>query len=213
MPSPELATTLSSTVAYVLSFGLAGAGCLAALERFAPLVPSYVLLMLLGLTAPDSTMLALTIGVTTLGSMIGVLAWFTIGWALGPDRARKAITKYGKYILLRLPLYDRLTNAYRRHHFWVTLSGQIIPAARLYLPLPAGVLRLDPRIFVAATTLGCLLWNAPFVYLGFALRSSGRDLLQTGFWASIVLLAIEGAILLVLRLRKQGWPFPHAKGR
>lgn len=203
MSSPELTLTLSGTVAYLLSFGLAGAGCLAAMERFAPLLPSYILLMFLGLAVPDSTMLALTIGVTTLGSLIGGLGWFVIGWALGPDRARAVIAKYGKYILLKLPLYDRMTNAYRRHHFWVTLSGQIVPAARLYLPLPAGVLRLDPRIFLAATTLGCLIWNAPFVYLGYSLRGGGRDPLQTGFWASVILLTIEGAILLLLRLRKK----------
>ncbi len=203
MSSLELTSTVSATVAYLLSFGLAGAGCLAAMERFAPLLPSYILLMFLGLAVPDSTTLALTISVTTFGSLIGGLGWFVIGWALGPDRARAVVAKYGKYILLRIPLYDRLTDAYRRHHFWVTLSGQIIPAARLYLPLPAGVLRLDPRIFLAATTLGCLIWNAPFVYLGYSLRNGGRDPIQTGFWASIALLAVEGAILLLLRFRKK----------
>ena len=89
MSSPELTLTLSGTVAFLLSFGLAGAGGLAAMERFAPLLPSYILLMFLGLAVPDSTMLALTIGVTTLGSLIGGLGWFVIGWALGPTgRAR-----------------------------------------------------------------------------------------------------------------------------
>lgn len=202
MSSPELTSTLSGTVAYLLSFGLAGAGCLAAVERFAPLLPSYILLMFLGLTVPDSTMLALTIAATTFGSIVGGLGWFAIGWALGPERARAVIAKYGKYILLRLPLYDRLTDAYRRNHFWVTLSGQIVPAARLYLPLPAGVLRLDPRIFIVATTLGCLLWNAPFLYLGYSLRGNTHDPIKTGFWASLVLLLVEGVILLLVRLRK-----------
>lgn len=66
MSSSDLALTLSGTAAYLLSFGLAGAGVLAVAERFAPLLPSYVLLMFLGLTVPDNATLLLTIGVTTL---------------------------------------------------------------------------------------------------------------------------------------------------
>lgn len=75
---------MSESVAYFLSFGLLGAGFLAAVERLAPLFPSYVLLIFLGLTAPDSKTLLFTIGVTTLGSLIGGLGWFVIGWSLGP---------------------------------------------------------------------------------------------------------------------------------
>lgn len=201
MSSSDLALTLSGTAAYLLSFGLAGAGVLAVAERFAPLLPSYVLLMFLGLTVPDNATLLLTIGVTTLGSIIGGLGWYMIGWLLGPERVRKAVAGYGRYVLLKLSLYDRLTSAYRRNHFWVTLSGQIMPAVRLYLPLPAGVLRLNPKTFLAATSLGCLLWNAPFLYLGYVLRGGERDPIQTGFWASIILLLIEGAILLTVRFR------------
>lgn len=203
MTAPEITLETSRIAAALLSFGLAGVGCLAVVERFAPIFPSYILLMLLGLTVPDDGMLALTVGVTTLGSVIGGLAWYGIGWSLGPNRTRSAVARLGKYILLKLALYDRLANAYRRNHFWVTLSGQIIPGVRVYMALPAGVLRLDPKIFLVATSLGCLLWNAPFLYLGYALRGSGHDPLQTGFWASIALLCIEGMILLALRLRSR----------
>ena len=37
----------SSTIAMFLHFGLVGVGCLAVAEKFIPLLPSYVLLMLL----------------------------------------------------------------------------------------------------------------------------------------------------------------------
>lgn len=193
---------MSESVAYFLSFGLLGAGFLAAVERLAPLFPSYVLLIFLGLTAPDSKTLLFTIGVTTLGSLIGGLGWFVIGWSLGPQRVRKAVAGYGRYVLLKLSLYDRLTSAYRRNHFWVTLSGQIMPVVRLYLPLPAGVLRLNPKTFLAATLLGILMWNTPFLYLGYALRGHTHDPIQTGFWVSVILLLVECAILLLIRFRK-----------
>lgn len=189
-------------IALLLSFGLAGIFCLAIAEKFVPLFPSYILLMLLGLTVPDRPALLLTIAATTLGSVIGGLGWYAIGWTLGPQRARTAVGCYGKFVLLKVAFYDRLTDGYRRNHFWVTLSGQIVPAVRIYLALPAGALRLDTRTFLAATALGCLMWNAPFLCLGFALRSSGHDLAQVGFWAACAIVGLEGLILFAVRRRK-----------
>lgn len=109
------------------------------------------------------------------------------------------VARYGKYVFLRPSLYGRLTNAYRSNHFWVTLIGQTLPTARVYLALPAGVLRLEPRAFLAATSLGTLIWNMPFLSLGYALRDSDRDPASIGFWVAIVLIATELTILLGLR--------------
>ena len=55
---------------------------------------------------------------------------------------------------------------------------------RIYLALPAGVLRLEPRAFVAATAIGTVIWNMPFLTLGYALRGSGRDPVGIGFWVA-----------------------------
>ena len=202
MMSAEVPVDMPQGVAMLLSFGLAGIFCLAVAEKFVPLFPSYILLMLLGLTLSDTPDLLLTIVATTLGSVIGGFGWYAIGWKLGPQRARRVVGRYGRFVLLKLAFYDRLTDGYRRNHFWVTLSGQVVPAVRIYLALPAGALRLDPRTFLAATTLGCLMWNAPFLCLGYALRSAEHDLAQTGFWAACTIVGLEGLILLAVRRRK-----------
>ena len=66
----------SSTIAMFLHFGLVGVGCLAVAEKFIPLLPSYVLLMLLGMTIPDGATLAMTILATSAGSVIGAIGWY-----------------------------------------------------------------------------------------------------------------------------------------
>ena len=73
----------SSTIVTLLSFGFAGIGCLAIVEKFVPLFPSYVLLMFLGMTISDGPTLAMTILVTTIGSVIGAVGWYGLGSALG----------------------------------------------------------------------------------------------------------------------------------
>ncbi|MGO4712347.1 DedA family protein [Bradyrhizobium sp. 2TAF24] len=183
-----------------LGFGLAGVGALAFAEKFVPIVPSYVLLMLLGTTAMDGTALALLVIVTVAGSVGGALAWYGFGRAVGGARVARLVARFGKYVFLRPELYQRLTDAYRNNHFWVTLFGQTVPVARVYLALPAGVLRLDLLAFTVATALGALIWNMPFLSLGYMLRSSGHDVTVVGFWTAIALIAAETLILVVVRV-------------
>jgi membrane protein DedA with SNARE-associated domain len=200
----------SSTIATLLSFGFVGIGCLAVIEKFIPLFPSYVLLMFLGMTVSDGATLTMTIMVTTVGSVIGAVGWYGLGRALGSHRIENLVARYGKYIFFRPSLYGRLTNAYRSNHFWVTLIGQTLPTVRIYLALPAGVLKLEPRAFLAATSLGTLIWNMPFLSLGYALRGSGHDPVSISFWVAVVLIAAEFAILLGFRFCKR--PVAHSPG-
>jgi membrane protein DedA with SNARE-associated domain len=193
----------SSTIATLLSFGLVGIGCLAVIEKFVPLLPSYVLLMVLGMTISDGVTLTMTIMVTTIGSVIGAIGWYGLGRVLGSQRIEGLVARYGKYLFLRPALYQQLTSAYRSNHFWVTLIGQTLPTVRIYLALPAGVLKLEPRAFVAATSLGTLIWNMPFLTLGYALRGSGHDPVSIGFWVAVVLIAVECTVLLGFRFYKK----------
>lgn len=189
----------SSAIAMFLHFGLLGIACLAVAEKFIPLFPSYALLMLLGLTVSDGAMLAMTIVATSIGSVVGAIGWYGLGRALGSRRIEQLVATYGKYVLLRPSFYQQLTNAYRGNCFWVTLIGQTLPTVRIYLALPAGVLRLEPYAFLAATAIGTVLWNMPFLSLGYALRDSGQDPVSIGFWVVAILIAVEAAIVLGLR--------------
>jgi alkaline phosphatase len=198
----------SNTITLFLSFGLLGIGCLAVAEKFIPLFPSYVLLMLLGLTVTDGAMLAMTIMATSLGSLVGAIGWYGIGRSFGSQRIEGLVTRYGKYVSLRPSLYHQLSGAYRGNHFWVTLIGQTLPVVRIYLALPAGVLRLQPRAFVAATAIGTVIYNTPFLTLGYALRGGGHDPVGVGFWVAAVLIAVEAAVILGLRLTKRSIASP-----
>lgn len=193
----------SSTIATLMGFGLVGIGLLALAEKFIPVIPSYVLLMIFGMTATDGAGLVGMIVATSIGSVMGAIGWYGLGRVLGGARIEAFVARFGKYVLLKPMLYQRLAGAYRSNHFWVTLFGQTLPTVRIYMALPAGVLGLELKAFLAATSLGTLIWNMPFLSLGYALRGNGQDAMQVGFWVAAGLIASEVAILLVLRLRKR----------
>lgn len=190
-------------ISWLLGYGFIGLTGLAVVEKFIPLFPSYVLLMLLGMTVAEPQNLIASIAATTLGSTIGACCWFGIGRTLGGERVARKVSQYGRFVFLSPQLYDRLTNAYRRNHFWVTVTGQTIPTARVYLALPAGILGLDFKIFGAATLLGSMLWNAPFLCLGYVLRTSDYDPFQAAFWAAVGLVGVEMSILAIVTICKR----------
>lgn len=183
------------TVTNLLSLGLMGVFLVTALEKFIPVVPSYVMLMALGMSAPDLSQLTMILAITVIGSLCGSAGWFAIGRMLGEQRIERLVARFGKYVFFRLPTYQRFATSYRRNRFRVTALGQTIPVARVYLGLPAGVLKLPAISFLMAATLGILVWNLPFLLLGFVLRGTSHSLVHVGLWASIALIA--GEFLLV----------------
>ncbi|MEU8813536.1 DedA family protein [Actinoplanes sp. NPDC048796] len=151
-------------------FGGPGAGLAVALENLFPPIPSEVILPLAGFTAGQGRMnLIAAIAWTTLGSVVGAVALYYIGAALGRDRVRA--------IAARLPLVkvsdlDRTEAWFARHGTKAVFFGRMIPIFRSLISVPAGVERMRLTTFLLCTTLGSLIWNATFVLAGYALGAN-----------------------------------------
>lgn len=195
-------------VTNLLSLGLIGVFVVTALEKFVPVVPSYVMLLALGMSAPDLPWLTVMLVITVIGSLCGSAGWFAIGRVLGEHRIERLVARFGKYVFFPLPTYQRLAASYRRNRFRATALGQTIPVARVYIGLPAGVLKLPAISFLAAATLGILVWNLPFLLLGFLLKGTSHSLFYVGLRASIALIAAEflivGLVGMIRRTRRDG---------
>jgi membrane protein DedA with SNARE-associated domain len=198
------ASELPAFVTIVLGFGPFGIGAVALVEKMFPVVPSYVVLILLGITAvPGQGDLVLAVIATTVGSTIGALWWYGLGLVLGSKRIEAVVERFGRFVFLKPSLYQKMAGAYRRNHFWVTVAGQTIPVVRVYLSIPAGVLGLAVVNFVVATLLGSLIWNAPLLTLGYVLRGSGVDAGVVGLWLVAGLVAFEVMALWAWRFGRR----------
>jgi membrane protein DedA with SNARE-associated domain len=190
-------------VTMLVEAGPIGIGCVALAEKFFPVVPSYVVFVLLGMaTALSQTDLAVSVAATAIGSTIGALGWYCVGLALGPTRIETLIERFGRLIFLKAAFYHRMTGAYKRNHFWVTVVGQTIPAVRIYLSIPAGVLHLAIVNFLVATLIGSLVWSGPLLALGYVLRSRSADAASLGLTVVAALIGLEVVALLVWRLTR-----------
>ena len=190
MDIPDFITVLAGS-------GPLGIGAVALAEKFFPMVPSYVVFVLLGMIAASGPGdLAVTVAATATGSTLGAVGWYCLGLALGKQRIEGLVGRFGPFVFLKPVLYHWMADAYTRNHFWVTLVGQTIPAVRVYLSIPAGVLQLAILNFLGATLIGSLIWSGPLLTLGYVLRERSADAAFSGLLLVTALVGVEFLALL-----------------
>ncbi|MFI7282024.1 VTT domain-containing protein [Micromonospora chersina] len=180
-----------------------GAGLAVALENLFPPIPSEVILPLAGFTASQGRMsLAGAIAWTTLGSVLGALALYYVGAALGRDRMRALA---GRLPLVKLEDVDRTEAWFLRHGVKAVFFGRMIPIFRSLISIPAGVERMPVPVFLLYTSLGSLIWNSAFVLAGYLLGENWHVVeAYVGTLQNVVIVVCVGAVgwFVVSRVRR-----------
>ncbi|MFK3983232.1 DedA family protein [Micromonospora sp. NPDC050397] len=205
---PTEAGGLTGWVASVIdAIGPLGVGLLVALENLVPPIPSEVVLLLAGSLSAEGRGNVLVMWLAaTAGSVLGALALYWVGAALGEDRLKRWLD--------RIPLVDaddleRADRWFARYGTWAVLFGRMVPVVRSLVSVPAGANHMPITRFLVLTTVGSGLWNAVFVGLGFALGSHWQRIDRYSTWFDLALLA---GLLLVIstwvvkRLRRRTRP-------
>lgn len=147
--------------------GAPGAGLAVALENLFPPLPSEVILPLAGFTANRGDLgLISAILFTTLGAVVGALALYGVGAALGRERTRSLAARLP---LVKLADIDKAEEWFDRHGAKAVLIGRLVPVVRSLISVPAGVERMTMPLFLALTALGSGIWNTALIVAGYAL--------------------------------------------
>ncbi|MFD5178853.1 DedA family protein [Nocardia sp. NPDC058379] len=201
--STDLTGIAGWAVQLMEQLGGLGAGIAIALENLFPPLPSEVILPLAGFTASRGRFgLAEVLLWTTLGSVLGALALYGLGAALGRDRLRRIVDRLP---LVRLSDLDRTEDWFARHGDKAVFFGRMIPIFRSLISIPAGVERMPIGRFTVLTTAGSLLWNAVFVFAGYVLGENWHVVeTYAGLLQKAVIVVVLGAVavFVVRRLRR-----------
>ncbi|AGZ45817.1 DedA family protein [Actinoplanes friuliensis] len=166
---------LTGWVASVIeSLGEVGVGLLVALENLIPPIPSEIVLSMAGYLAGSGKVnLVLVAIAATAGSVLGALALYWLGYALGEERLRRWLD--------RIPLVDAddLSTAdrwFEKHEKGAVFFGRMAPVVRSLVSIPAGANHMQLGMFTLLTTLGSGIWNCLFIGGGYALGSRWQQL-------------------------------------
>jgi len=185
------------------STSYAGATGLMALESMIFPLPSEAVMPFVGFQVADGKWnLWLAIAATSLGSMIGSL----ISYAMGYYGGKPLVLKVGKYLLLNQRDLDRTEQFFhRKAGATIVFIARFVPLIRHFISIPAGIGKMPLLQFSIVTLIGATIWNTFLLGLGMKLRDHWQVVQKYSHQIDIVIVAFcaVGVIWWFWSRRKQ----------
>jgi membrane protein DedA with SNARE-associated domain len=137
------------------------------------------------------------VAVATLGSLIGTMIDYSIGYYLG----RPAVLRYGRVVRFSQERLETTEKWFARHGNSVVLLARFVPLLRTLIAFPAGIVKMETKRFLAFSTIGIILWDIALVYLGLVAGQNSAAISNTlqAYFLPIGLAAILLASILIYR--------------
>lgn len=151
-------------------YGYFGILFLITIENIFPPIPSEVILTLGGFMTSQSSCTMSLLGVimfSTFGSILGAIILYIVGYILNRDRLERIInSKVGKVLCLKKDDLDKSANSFDRNGSLTVLYCRFVPIVRSLISVPAGMNKMNFKVFLVYTFIGSLIWNTVLCSLG-----------------------------------------------
>ncbi len=173
------------------------------LENIVPPVPSELIMGIGGIRVGQGRMEMTPLLISgTLGTTLGNIFWYVLGYALGFQRLRPLVDRFGRWLTLHWRDVEWLDRCFERHGEKIVFIFRFMPAFRTMISLPAGLFRMHPVRFLLWTTGGALIWNVILAAAGYYL---GANFSQIDRWLGPAANIAVGTIVLVYLWRLVTW--------
>ncbi|WP_152045959.1 DedA family protein [Aureimonas psammosilenae] len=179
------------------SLGAFGIGLLMFLENIFPPIPSEIIMPLAGYQAATGEMsLATVIVAGTIGSLLGIIPWYYLGYAFGEKRIIWLAERYGRWMTMTPEDVEAADRWFRRYGYWAVSFGRLVPTVRTLISVPAGLSRMPFWMFLAVSAVGTLVWTAGLAIAGYMLGQNYEAI--DGYVGPVSNAVIIGVVVLYL---------------
>ena len=188
-------------------FGYIGVALLVVIENVFPPIPSEIVLPFAGFVAQqsastdalsaaqsDTSVVGMMIA-ATIGSVIGALILYAIAAAIGPERLRVFVERFGRWFGVKPSDLVRAEAWFDKRSAVAVLVGRCVPLIRSIVSIPAGFRRMKLTSFVVLTAIGSAVWNSALIGTGAVL---GDQWERVGEYVGVFQWLVIGAILILL---------------
>lgn len=183
--------------------GYAGVFLLMLLETIFPPLPSEVILPVAGMRAARGSLgLGGVVASATAGAMAGNFFWYLVARAIGLDRFRAFIERYGRWLTLDWDDIVKVQRLFGRFGSGIVFGGRMLPTVRTLVSVPAGLVHMNLAKFLIWSTIGTAVWSGALAAGGYLL---GREFRAAEVIAGPVSSIIVAAILLWYVWRQLSW--------
>ena len=201
-------------------FGYFGVALLVVIENVFPPIPSEIVLPFAGFVAQqgagavnatadaaqsDTTVIGMMIA-ATVGSVVGALILYFVSAAIGPERLRGFVERFGKWFGVKSSDLVRAEEWFDRRSAAAVLVGRCVPLIRSIVSIPAGFRRMKLTSFVVLTAIGSAVWNIALIGAGAVLGDQWERVGEyVGVFQWLVIVAILVLLIrfVVSRLKKR----------
>jgi membrane protein DedA with SNARE-associated domain len=133
-----------------------------------------------------------------LAGVLGCWLGAVIGWAIGIFGGRPFLERHGRWLHVTPPKLDRAERWFDRFGPLTVAVGLSVPVVRSFVAIPAGIARMDLRLFAPLALIGCIPFCFGLGGAGYALGSHWGRVHSAFRWVDYAVVA--GAVLLALYL-------------
>ena len=165
--SDEIASwfpSLGATLFYLVVWGLVFAGTGLLIGAFIPFITGDSLVFAAGLIAAAH---ADQVNIVVMATGVGIAAWLgdQVGFTLGRHYGRPYLDKRkGKWIKTGIEKSETLFNAWG---WWAVVIARFMPWARVFVPVVAGIAKMNYYKFFSANLVGALAWGTGLTLAGY----------------------------------------------
>jgi membrane protein DedA with SNARE-associated domain len=141
----------------------------------------------------------------TAARVCAALVMYAVGYRLREARLRRVIKHFERSKVLFVSDFDRASAVFEHHGGKAILVGHLIPGVGALVSVPAGLKRMPVRWrFLGYTILGCSIWNASLISLGWALGGRWRiiEVFTSFVGSAILIILIAATVWFFWRRRK-----------
>lgn len=158
---------LGALIDWVALYGVLGLIAVGVAERFVPILPSYGVLVAIGIAAAGGMWsIPAALAATVVGNLAGCLLLYAVALALGEVRATRLLGWIGHLAGMSAARVDSMASSFHSRQRLLAFGAQLVPGVRLISPVIAGVFRADAKVFTIATMAGIVVWNGLFISVG-----------------------------------------------
>lgn len=182
-------------------FGYFGVTFLIAIENIFPPIPSEVILSFGGfMTTYTNLSIPLVILCSTIGSVIGAILLYGIGYFLDIERLEKIVnSRIGKILHLKMKDIKKAEQWFEKKEKIAIFLCRFVPIVRSLISIPAGMTKMKFWLFLLLTTLGTLIWNTVLVICGAIMGENWNKIVYViEKYSSFVLIASISLVLGII---------------
>jgi membrane protein DedA with SNARE-associated domain len=194
-------------VGWVLSGGYLGIIVLMAMESSIFPVPSEIVIPPAAFLAAQGKLSFTGVVLAgTLGSYLGAAITYWVSRLIG----RPLIVRYGRFVFINRKKLEQAEHWLNRYEAGGVFFARLLPVVRHLISIPAGIVRMNFKVFSFVTIVGSGIWCWILAYLGAKAYRLEPELLSDpekmihfiktqSYW--IVLIVVLFAVLYLLTLR------------